>query len=151
MHYLVIVKATCTYNLYHPMKSKLFLLMVLFSALLLETVSAQEKKKNVAFSGYDGVVVAGYIDQGAFLNFAGPNITYRSGFTKVMLGMLPSLRYKEDEAAIKNSSVLPVLGIGLSYSYKHLVLQLPLYYNAKTATKDGCWKPGLGIGYRFYQ
>lgn len=123
-----------------------------FVALFLITFSfhcfAQEKK--VSVSGYEGIVVAGYVDNGAFLNFAGPNIAYKSGSSKVMLGMIPSLRYKEDSSAVKNAAVFPALGVGLSYAYKHIVLQLPLYYNNKSATKDGSWNFGFGVGYRFY-
>jgi len=131
------------------MNSRFLLPFVVLSAVLSQPVTAQDKK--IAVSGYEGMIVTGYVDHGAFLNFAGPSISYKSGSTRVMFGMLPSLRYKEDQSAIKNASVLPVLGVGVSYAFKHMVVQLPLYYNAKTATKDGSWKPGLGIGYRFSQ
>lgn len=120
------------------------ILVLLFTA---TTGLAQEKK--VTVSGFEGAVVAGYVDEGGFMNFIGPNISYKIKAGKVMLGMLPSLRYKEDKSVVKNASLLPALGVGLSYQYKHLVLQVPLYYNNKTATQDGCWKPGFGIGYRF--
>jgi hypothetical protein len=124
-----------------------YLLLVLVLLLCTTNLFAQEKK--VAVSGFEGAVVAGYVDEGGFLNFIGPNISYKMKAGKLMLGMLPSLRYKEDKSAVKNAPILPALGVGLSYNYKHLMLQLPLYYNNKTATQNGCWKPGFGIGYRF--
>jgi hypothetical protein len=32
--------------------------------------------------------------------------------------------------------------------YKHLVVQVPFYYNAKTTTSNGKWHPGIGIGFK---
>jgi hypothetical protein len=62
--------------------------------------------------------------------------------------MLPSLRFKVDKDSPKNASVYPNLGFGLTYSYKYLSLQIPMYYNAKTTTENGSWHVGFGIGYR---
>lgn len=55
------------------------------------------------------------------------------------------LRFKEDKSEVKNSFVMPTLGIGITYSYRKLALQIPLYYNAKTATADGKWNVGIGM------
>lgn len=100
------------------------------------------------FAGYDGTVIAGYVDKGAFLNFTGPNINLVAGRSKLVLGMLPSLRFREDKAAVKNSLVTPTLGVGLTCCYKKIAVQLPLYYNAKTATANGKWNIGVGVGMR---
>lgn len=105
---------------------------------------AQEPK--VVFGFFEGTAVAGYVDKGGFLNFTGPNASFTSGKSKLLLGMLPSLRFKEDKSKVKNSFVMPTLGIGLTYSYKKFAVQVPLYYNAKTATADGKWNLGIGIG-----
>lgn len=130
------------------MKQTLFLL---FSFAFLQ-VSAQENKVETApklqFSLYDGAAVAGYADGGGFLNFTGPNVSWANGKSKLLLGMLPSLRFKEDNKEPKNAFVTPTLGAGITYCYKHFALQLPAYYNAKTSTADGKWKLGIGIGYR---
>lgn len=107
---------------------------------------AQESALKV--SAFDGVVVAGYVDQGAFLNFTGPNINMTYGDSKFILGMLPSLRFKEDNATVRNSFVTPNLGVGITYCYKHFAVQVPIYYNAKTATQHGKWHLGIGLGYR---
>lgn len=108
----------------------------------------RSEKSAVQFAVYDGAVVAGYVDHGAFLNFTGPNVSWSRNKTKVLLGMLPSLRFKEDNTVPKNSFVTPTLGVGLSCMYKKTVLQLPLYYNTKTATDNGKWNMGIGLGIR---
>lgn len=108
-----------------------------------------EQKTTVRVSIYDGIVVAGYVDEGAFLNFTGPNINVTMNKHKVILGMLPSLRFKEDKSTPKNSFVTPNLGVGLTYCYKRFAIQVPCYYNAKTATQNGKWNVGIGLGVRF--
>lgn len=95
---------------------------------------------------FDGFVVGGYVDNGAYLNFTGPNINFKKGNSKLVLGMLPSLRFKRDNATPRNSTIFPSLGAGLTYSYKFLAFQLPLYYNPKTTSADGKWNLGFGIG-----
>jgi len=98
---------------------------------------------------YDGIIATGYVDHGAYLNFTGPNINYSFKQLKLIVGMLPTLRIKEDQATVKNALVTPTLGMGLTLAYKKLVIQWPFYYNAKTSTVNGNWKMGVGIGYRF--
>ena len=120
----------------------LFFALVVFSTSLNAQV---EKVKPVCF---DGVISIGYIDNGGFLNFTGPGLSATYKNSKFLFGMLPSLRYKVDKSSPKNASVFPNLGFGLTYSYKYLSLQIPMYYNAKTTTEDGSWHVGFGIGYR---
>ncbi len=107
---------------------------------------AQEDKE--WFALYDGIFIGGYVNNGAFLNFTGPNINATYKNSKFILGMLPSLRFKKDKGTPKNAFVIPNLGIGFTYSYKVWAIQLPLYYNAKTATQNGQWHVGLGVGLR---
>jgi len=121
---------------------KLFLTLALFS---LFSAKAQEKV-NAAL--YDGIVVAGYVNNGGYLNFTGPNINALYGESRFILGMLPSLRFKEDKGTTKNSFVFPTLGLGFTYCYKALAIQMPFYYNAKTANENGKWNIGIGIGLR---
>ena len=102
----------------------------------------------VKVSAYDGIVILGYVDNGGFSNFTGPNINLVCVHSKFILGALPSLRYKQDNSTPKNSFVTPNLGIGFTYSYKLFAVQVPLYYNAKTATKNGNWQMGFGLGLR---
>lgn len=108
---------------------------------------AQDTKISAAF--FDGTVVAGYVDKGGFVNFTGPNVNMVSGSSRIALGMMPSLRFKDDTGATRNAFVTPSLGAGITWSYKHLAFQVPFYYNAKTATRDGKWNVGIGLGYRF--
>ena len=111
---------------------------------------SQEKDSKLNVSFFDGIAVAGYVDHGAFLNFTGPNINFTHKNTKLMMGMLPSLRIKQDQSSgTKNSTIMPTLGIGFAVIYKKIALQIPFYYNTKTSTDNGSWKPGIGIGYKF--
>ncbi len=113
------------------------------------TVKAQTTTKAILF---DGVLVAGYVDHGAFINCTGPSIKFSKKPYSILLGMLPSLRIKEDKVATgatKNALVTPNLGLGLTAVFKHVALQVPIYYNNKTTIKDGEWNLGVGLGYKF--
>ncbi len=110
------------------------------------SLQAQADKVKPVF--FDGVINVGYINNGGFLNFTGPGLSASYKNSKFLFGMLPSLRFKVDNSSPKNTSVFPNLGFGLTYSYKYLSLQIPMYYNAKTTTEDGSWHVGFGVGYR---
>ncbi len=133
------------------MKIRLILTILLVCAAVF-TNHAQEIKlkrdEKPKFSVYDGVMVAGYVDKGAFLNFMGPNINFSFRNSKICLGMLPSLRFKEDHSIPKNQFVTPNLGAGLTYNYKRIAFQVPFYYNSKTVSKNGRWNIGVGVGIR---
>ncbi len=118
------------------------IMIIIFSTSLL---AQADKVKPVLF---DGIINVGYINNGGFLNFTGPGLSATYKNSKFLFGMLPSLRFKVDKSTPKNASVFPNLGFGLTYSYKYLSLQVPMYYNAKTTTEDGSWHVGFGIGYR---
>jgi len=108
--------------------------------------------RKAAITLWEGMIVAGYVDNGGFVNFGGPCIKFTRKPWSIGLGMLPSLRFKEDKVASgakQNSSVMPTAGIGVSFIYKHVVLQVPFYYNAKTGAANGQWNTGVGIGYKF--
>jgi hypothetical protein len=101
---------------------------------------------------WDGMAVAGYVDNGAYVNFGGPCVRFFSKPWAFGFGILPTMRIKEDKApagAPRNSAIMPTAGFGFTVFYKHFVLQVPFYYNNKTATSDGKWNPGIGIGFKF--
>ncbi|GAA4153185.1 hypothetical protein GCM10022217_08620 [Chryseobacterium ginsenosidimutans] len=128
------------------MKKLLYACGILISGLCF----SQETDSKIKASFFDGIIVAGYVDHGAFINFTGPNISFKSKDLKVILGMLPSLRIKEDQSeGTKNSPITPNLGAGLTIVYKKIALQLPFYYNTKTSIQNGVWKMGVGLGYSF--
>jgi len=114
--------------------------------LILSGIPVVAQQNEVKAGWFDGTVIAGYVDKGGFLNFTGPNVSYTAGNSKIMVGMLPSLRFKEDHSEVKNSLVVPNLGMGITYAYKKIAVQLPLYYNPKTALINGKWVTGIGFG-----
>jgi hypothetical protein len=128
-------------NIFKLIFMKATLLLILFTITF--SVNAQQKPQAKIFNG---IVVAGYVDNGAYLNFTGPNISWQKGQSKVLLGMLPSLRYKVDQGTTVNARIYPALGAGLTYSYQRFVFQVPLYYNPKTASTNGNWQIGCGLG-----
>lgn len=111
---------------------------------------SQETGSKMKVSFFDGIAAAGYVDHGAFLNFTGPNISMKHRGAKFILGMLPSLRIKEDRSSgTRNSEIAPNLGAGLTIAYRKIAFQIPFYYNSKTTAQNGAWKVGQGLGYRF--
>ena len=118
----------------------------------LNHLQAQEPAKKVTLTAWDGMAVAGYVNNGGFVNFGGPTVRFIKKPFTAGFGILPTMRVKEDNAskdAPKNSAIMPTAGFGFTFVFKHLALQVPFYYNAKTATSDGKWHPGVGIGYKF--
>jgi hypothetical protein len=123
--------------------------LVLVLTFLHISVKAQESKDpKLSLAFYEGVVVGGYVDKGFFMNFGGPNVNVSFKSSIILLGMFPSLRFKEDNGTPKNSFVTPGLGIGFTYMFKNLALQIPFYFNSKTAKENGKWNLGFGIGYK---
>lgn len=111
--------------------------------------SALKAQTKVAL--FDGTIVAGYVDHGGYVNCIGPSVKYLKKPFSISAGLLPSLRIKEDKVAAgatKNSLITPSLGLGLTAVFNHIALQLPLYYNTKTSTKNGEWNVGVGLGYK---
>lgn len=52
--------------------------------------------------------------------------------------MLPKLRIKEDKfTTIKNATVMPPLIVGVTFSYKHIVLQISGKNDGKSGKNDG--------------
>lgn len=119
---------------------------------LLPSRNAKAQTTKLQASLFEGILVAGYTDEGAYINCTGPAVKYVVKKTSIMAGLLPSLKIKKDRVqggATRNSPLTPTLGFGLTGCYKHLVIQLPAFYSAKTSTADGNWKLGIGVGYKF--
>lgn len=132
------------------MKKILFTFFLMVS--LTNTVLSQEAEKKIVTTVWDGIVIVGYVDNGGFINFGGPSIKLISKPYAIGLGVLPSLKIKEDKVAAgqtKNAIFTPTLGAGITFIYKHLVIQTPIYYTGKNAKSDGKWNIGIGIGYKF--
>ncbi|WP_225872499.1 hypothetical protein [Pedobacter polaris] len=131
------------------MNLKKFVALTGCLALTMLFFTAKAQTKAVLF---DGILVAGYVDNGAFVNCAGPSIKFSKKPYTILVGMLPSIRIKEDKVATgasQNTLVTPNLGFGATAVFHHVALQVPFYYNAKTAAKDGKWNVGVGLGYKF--
>jgi hypothetical protein len=104
------------------------------------------QKTEVSTLIFSGTFIGGYVDKGAYLNFTGPGIKLQKGNSDLMIGVLPSLRFKEDKGITKNSFITPSLGIGITYTFKSLAIQIPFYYTSKTTVENGKWEMGIGIG-----
>lgn len=122
-------------------------ILIILSYLIL-SFESQCQTNSVVTSSFSGIIVGGYVNEGGYLNFTGPNLSWNKKGHQIMLGMLPSLRFKEDSSTIKNSIVTPSLGAGITYIYKSLAFQIPFYYNAKTGLKNGSWQIGIGLGFK---
>jgi hypothetical protein len=77
---------------------------ILFSFFLFIFISVHGQTTKPTFALWDGALVMGYVDQGGFLNFTGPNVSLGNGHSKWMLGMLPSVRFKEDTSTLHQFS-----------------------------------------------
>lgn len=126
-------------------KRMTYLSLIVFITFSTALFAQEEKVKPLIF---DGVIHAGYVNNGGYINFSGPSLSITHKHSKFMFGMLPSLRFKQDKGTPKNATIFPTLGFGLTYGYKFLSFQLPLYYNSKTTTSNGTWHLGFGVGYR---
>ncbi|WP_250318085.1 hypothetical protein [Pedobacter sp. B4-66] len=121
-------------------------------ALCMLNFKAKSQTNHVKATLFEGAVVLSYIDHGAAVNCTGPGLKYTCKPFSLLVGLLPSLKIKEDKSpgnAPKNATIIPSLGCGVTAIYKHIVLQMPMLYTAKTSSKDGKWNVGVGLGYKF--
>lgn len=116
------------------------------------SLNAQTPEKvKPSLVGWDGMMVVGYVDNGAYVNFGGPSVRIVKKPFTIGFGILPTMRIKEDDVpkgSPKNSAIMPTAGFGFTFVFKKLALQVPVYYNAKTSTKSGRWNPGIGLGFK---
>lgn len=131
------------------MKSMKLIVFVIIILLYSNNLLSQNTEVSTILTS--GTIVGGYVDKGAYLNFTGPGVKIQRGSSDLMIGVLPSLRFKEDKGITKNALVTPSLGIGITYTYKLLAIQIPFYYNSKTAIADGRWNIGIGVGIKLNQ
>jgi hypothetical protein len=132
-------------------KSMKALLYVLCLCSICNPGFAQSTSAKTKAMIWDGMMVAGYVNHGGYVNFGGPSVKLNRKPWSIGFGILPTMRIKEDkvaEGAKKNSAVTPTAGFGLTVGFKHLVIQVPFYYNPKTAASDGEWNAGIGIGFK---
>ncbi len=126
---------------------------ILFAICLNYSAAAQQAPSvKTTLVAWDGMMVVGYVNNGAFINFGGPSLKFVRKPWILGFGILPTMRIKEDKVpkdSKKNSPVTPTAGFGATVAYKRIVLQVPFYYNPKTTASDGKWYPGVGIGFKF--
>lgn len=121
----------------------IFAIMLLNCAF--NTIAQTNSVKPILF---DGILVLGIVNKGGFVNFSGPSISATLKDSKFIIGMLPSLRFRVDNKTPNNSFLTPSLGVGITYCYKFLSAQVPIFYDPKTINSNGKWRLGLGIGLR---
>ena len=131
-------------------KDMKFIIIIIFIGLFLNSnfSFSQKAKLNIANGT---IIVGGYVDNGGFLNFTGPGVKIQNGSSEIIIGVLPSLRFKKDIGITKNTFATTSLGLGITFIYKYVALQVPIYYNSKTSVSDGKWKLGIGIGIKLNQ
>ena len=120
--------------------------LVVYTITLFLSINLFSQKIEVSKLIFSGTFMGGYVDNGAYLNFTGPGLKLQKGNSDLMIGVLPSLRFKEDKGITKNSVITPSLGFGITYTFKSLAIQIPFYYTSKTTIENGKWKMGIGIG-----
>lgn len=134
------------------MKKNISSIVILLLFCVSVSTAQNNSNKKITATIAEGIIAVGYVDNGAYVNFTGPSIKLFKKPYLLCLGVLPSLRIKEDKVPAgspKNSIITPALGAGITFAYKHVALQVPLYYNGKTAKDDGQWNVGVGVGYKF--
>lgn len=135
-------------------KTKRFYPLIQFTMglILMSHYSNAQPTSPPRLSIWDGMIVAGYVGHGGYANFGGPSIKWSLNPISVALGLFPAVRIKEDkvpDGVKKNSFITPSTGFGITSSFRHLVLQIPVFYDTKTTARDGRWHLGVGIGYKF--
>ena len=93
----------------------------------------------------------GYIDNGGYLNFTGPEIKIKKWDSELLVDVLFKLRLKSDKGTTKSAFITPTLGFGIIYTYKAFVVQVPFYYNGKTSTLNERWSLGFGINLKMFK
>lgn len=117
--------------------------------LMIMATAAHAQNKKISTQAFEGTVVAGYIDHGGYLNCIGPAVKYGTQRWSLTLGLLPSIKIKEDKSPVKNAIFTPTLGFGATLTvFKHLAIQVPAFYIPKTTTNNGKWTLGFGLGYK---
>lgn len=118
-------------------------------AFIMLTAALHAQHKKISAQAFDGIIVAGYADNGAYINCTGPAVKYTTQKWNLMLGFLPSVKIKEDTSAVKNATLTPTLGFGATLTiFKHLAIQVPTFYIPKTSMNNGKWTLGVGLGYK---
>ena len=120
--------------------------LVVCTITLFLSINLFSQKIEVSKLIFSGTFMGGYVDNGAYLNFTGPGLKLQKGNSDLMIGVLPSLRFKEDKGITKNSFITPSLGLGITYTFNTMAIQIPFYYISKTTIENGKWKIGIGIG-----
>ena len=125
---------------------------IAYSSFLILSLQFQPAKSQTKMALFEGIFVTGYVDHGAFINCAGPSVKMNKKSYSLLVGLLPSLRIKSDNAkagATRNTALMPGLGFGITSVFRHIAFQIPFYYNPKTSVENGKWNLGAGLGYKF--
>jgi hypothetical protein len=128
---------------------KIFLGLLLSIISFLVKAQTQPTKKTTTSTTkvvLDGTFILAKNADFMYINFAGPGIRLIKKPWLATLGVLPSLRFEKSTATQDKLVVTPVLGAGLTVTYKHLAFQSNFYYNSVTKK----WQPGAGLGFRLF-
>ncbi len=109
---------------------------IILCCILSLSATAQKAEIKITVSGS---LIAATDGKAFYTNYGGPGIKLVTGKSAFSINMLPGLKFINDNP---RPFVTPILGTGILYYYKKLIVALPLYYIAAQLK----WKPALGFG-----
>jgi len=120
--------------------AKLIVLLSLFAS---QDLFAQDDIKNTtqittqSVGMLNGFTRVNLSSKAVYFTFGGPGLRYKRSKMTYFLGLLPSIRMRDDEA-------IPSVGGGFQMVYKQIALTFPSFYYAK-----GKWEFATGLGVVF--
>jgi hypothetical protein len=113
---------------------------ILFFILIFGEINAQTKSTTEI--GFSGQIMMSYDGSALYYNMGGPAFFANIKKSKIGIAMYPSLKLMNDNP---KPFVTPILGSGIFYQYKKIVVAMPMYFIAA----ENKWKLSFGLGYKF--
>jgi len=73
--------------------------VALFSVTAINAQKEEKAKPKSAIVAWDGMMIAGYVNDGGYVNFGGPSLKLIKKPWSFGFGILPTMRSKEDNVA----------------------------------------------------
>jgi hypothetical protein len=117
--------------------------MLIINSVFLSAQSKEKKNDSKIDFNISGNFIIATDFESLYTNYGGPAVKF--SFSKniyTSISMYPGLRWKNDPV---KPTALPILGTGLHFGYKRLILAMPFYY----ISNENKWKAAFGIGIKF--